>query len=370
MGAAPTMTTPLTGETIESVINALPVQGRVMLRLLLLQYLDVTQEDIDYMAADRPDPRFVSGAKPLVPVITHETMQSLVNRVAQYRVQTRRKREQIWLQIECLRSQIAFGDVLCARAERLLRERFGLDADAVRQLHAQARAAIPKPAIRELDRQWEQGEIAEEDYSRRRLGIEYQAEVRKLDRERKRLETVLRDYSIASQAPLQDHEIGHIWGIPAGTLAARKAKFLHQYLQGLQAALQQTGHPPIDLWKETFKILSGRPVERSVVAYDGLDRTEASLMEKLTAFASKTIPEDMESRAWLAISLSLFGLQRLSAIQAERDMDAAAVEQILLQRATPARKESATAQMESGKSVQADDWQEHILRSMRGEDRR
>lgn len=366
------MPSALTGDTIESVIDALPIQGRVMMRLLLLQYLDITQEDIDYMAADRPDPRFVSGAKPLVQVITHETIQSLVNRVAQYRTQTRKKREQIWLQMDCLKKQITYGEALCAQAEQLLRGRFGLDADAMKLLQEQSRTAIPKPAIRELDRQWEKDEITEQDYRRKRLGIEYQAELRKLDRERKRLQTVLRDYSIASRAPLQDHEIGHIWGIPAGSLVARKAKFLHQYLQGLQAALPQTGQPPVDLWQETFTVLSGQPVERSAVAYDGLDRTESSLMEKLTTFALKTMPEDMESRGWLSISLSLFALQRLSAIQSERDMDPDALQQALLQRTAPTPKESAPSpQPETGtQSVQSDDWHEHILRSMRGEDRR
>ena len=364
-------TTRLTGGMIEATIAALPIQGRVMLRLLLLQYLDITQEDIDFMAADRPDPRFVSGSKPLFHVITHETLQGLVNRVAQYRAQTRHKREQTWLQIDCLRKQITYGEALCARAERLLRERFGLDDDSIRQLRVQARAAVPKPAIRELDRQWEKDEITEEDYRRKRLRIEYQAEVRKLERERKRLESVLRDYSIATHAPLQDHEIGHVWGIPAGTLAARKAKFLHQYLQGLQTALQQSGHPSADLWKETFDVLADRPVERSTAPYDGMDKTESALMTNLTAYAMKTVPEDLESRAWPAIAQSLFALQRLSAIQAEREMDEEALEQVLLQRAAPIAKEpAATAPAATSDPGQSSDWQEHILRSMRGEDRR
>jgi len=370
-----TMTTRLTGDMIEAAINALPVQGRVMLHLLLLQYLDVTQEEIDFMAADRPDPRFVSGAKPLVPVVAKETIQGLIDRVAQYRDQTRRKRERTWLQVDCLRKQIAYGEALCAQAERLLRERFEMDAAALALLQAQARAALPKPAIRELERQWEQNEVEEEDYRRKRLGIEYQAELRKLDRERKRLETALRDYSIAGQGSLQDHEIGHIWGIPAGTLSARKAKFLHQYLQGLPADLQPPGQPPIDLWKETFKVLAERPVERSAAAYDSLDKTETSLMEKLNAMALKTLPEEMESRAWLAISLSLFALQRLSVLQTERDMDRETLEQVLLHRTAPAPKEqpaesAGPAPEESPATIQSDDWREHILRSMRGEDRR
>ncbi|MEK7294352.1 MAG: hypothetical protein AAB049_05175 [Nitrospirota bacterium] len=372
MAESHTMTTPLTTDTISSVINALPIQGRIMLRLLLLQYLNTTAEDVEFIAVDRPDPRFEAGGKPYVQVGARETLRSITDRIAQYRNRALQKREQTWLQIDCLRKQIAYGEALCAHAERLLRERFGLDADATNTLRAQARAAIPKPAIRELDRQWEKNEIEEDVYRCKRLGIEYQTELRKLDRERKRLETALRDYSIAGHAPLQDHELGHIWGIPAGTLAARKAKFLHQYLQGLQNALPPTGQPSVDLWKETFRVLAGLPVERSTVPYDGLDRTEASLMERLTTFAIKATPEDFESRAWLAISLSLFALQRLSAVQNERDTDSAALEQLLLLRSAPAPKvsdgkpetEAAAAPLELNAMG------EHVLHSLKGEPHR
>jgi hypothetical protein len=363
------MATTLTNETIESVINALPIQGRIMLRLLLLQYLDTTPEDVEFIATDRPDPRFQSGGKPFLQVVARETIQGITDRIAQYRDRSRQKREQTWLQIDCLRKQIAYGEALCAQAERLLRERFGVDADTMTTLRTQARAAIPKPAIRELDRQWDKNEIEEEEYRRKRLGIEYQTELRKLDRERKRLDTAQRDYSIAGHAPLQDHELGHIWGIPAGTLAARKAKFLHQYLQGLQATLPQTSQPVVDFWKETFVVLAGRPVERSTVPYDGLDRTEASLMERLRTFALKATPEEFESRAWLAISLSLFALQRLSAIQNERDTDSAALEQVLLQRSSPVPKaslekpETETA----APALELDEMGKHILHSMKGE---
>ena len=363
------MTTPLTADTIESVINALPLQGRIMLRLLLLQYLDTTAEDVEFIAVDRPDPRFQAGGKSLVQVVARETLQGITDRIAQYRNRALQKREQTWLQIDCLRKQIAYGEALCAQAERLLRERFGLDADATNTLRAQARAAIPKPAIRELDRQWDKNEIEEEDYRRKRLGIEYQTEFRMLERERKRLDKALRDYNIAGHAPLQDHEIGHIWGIPAGTLAARKAKFLHQYLQGLQSALPQTSQPSVDLWKETFIVLAGRPVERSTVPYDGLDRTEASLMERLTTFALKATPEELESRAWLAISLSLFALQRLSAVQNERDTDSAALEQMLIQRSSPAPKEAVgKPEAEAAAApLELNEMSEHILHSMKGE---
>lgn len=356
----------LTSEIIESTINALPIQGRIMLRLLLIQYLDISQEDIDYIAADRPDPRFVSGAKPLVQVVAKETIVTITNRVAQYRNQTRRKREQLWLQSECLRKQITYGEALCAQTERLLTDTFKLTADEIAALKAQARAALPKPALRELDRHWDKGEISDEDYRRKRLGIVYQTDLRKLDRERKRLDSVQRDYAIACHAPLQDHELGHVWGIPAGTLVARKAKFLHQYLQGAQTALQATAEPSLDLWKKTLAVLASRPVERSVAPYDGMDKTEAGLTTNLQTFALKTIAEDLESRAWLNISLSLFALQRLLVIQSERNMDPDALNQALLQRAAP----PSVAQPDAGVATQPrqiDDWQEHILRSMKGE---
>ena len=35
-----------------------------MLRLIMLQYFDVTDEEILYIVADRPDPRCVAGTKP------------------------------------------------------------------------------------------------------------------------------------------------------------------------------------------------------------------------------------------------------------------------------------------------------------------
>ena len=37
-------TSSLTSEMIEEVIAGLPIQGRIILRLLLIQYLDITQE--------------------------------------------------------------------------------------------------------------------------------------------------------------------------------------------------------------------------------------------------------------------------------------------------------------------------------------
>ena len=386
---APTATV-LSAEQVEAVVNDLPVQGRIVLRLLLLQYLDVTQEDIGFMAADRPDPRFQAGEQPKTPIISREAIQGVADRVEQYRSRVRRKRERTWVQMECLRKQIALSDSFCSLAEQLLVSRFGLDADKVQELKKQARTAVSKPALRALEQKWEKDEIEEEDYRRERLCIEYQTRLRKQERVCKRLEIVGREHAIAAGVTLQDHEIAHIWGIPASSLAGRKLKFLHQYLQSLQAIVQgsksaaeQAALPPVDLWKDTFAALSARPIERSVASYDGLERTEEDLLEKLRAFAAGTLPEEIETRFWLTIVQecsqlteygsrlqSLFALQRLSAILAEMDAAPDALEQELLSRISPKPRAVARESLEEKKTEtpQLSEMGEHVLKSFSGEE--
>jgi hypothetical protein len=375
----------LTPEQIEAVVNALPPQGRIMLRLLLLQYLDVTHEDCEYMAADRPDPRFAAGGKPLTPYISQETIQGIKDRVAHYRTQLRVKRERTALQIDCLARQIAITDRLCSLAERLLTGRFGLTKEQSQDLKRQARTAVPKPALREMDRKWAEGTITEDDYRRDRLSLEWQMLLRKLDREQKRLSLAQREFQNASTVALQDHEIAHIWGLPAGALAARKAKSLHQYLQGLQsrlqgsqAAVEQTT-PPVDLWKETFAVLAKRPVERSVAPYDGLEGSETALLDKLAVFAAGKLSEDLEGRFWLSINQdvrhgaeagarphSLFALQRLSVILGELDTTPDTLEQDLLARTAPAAKAAAPKGPQASEA-ELGQMGEHVLRSFLGE---
>jgi hypothetical protein len=384
------MVTVLTPEQIESVIQAIPLQGRIMLRLLLIQYLDITQEDIEYMAADRPDPRFQAGMKAQNPIISRETVQGIADRTAQYRSQVRQKRERIWLQRECLRKLIARTESFAALVERLLISQFGLSAESIQDLKTHARSAILKPVLRELDARWDENEMPEDEYRRKRLSVEYQTQLKRLDRERKRLEIANREYDITSCAPLQDHEVAHVWGIPAGSLAARKAKYLQQYLQGIQAKVReitppnaQASVPTINLWKETFVALSQRPVERSVAIYDGLEGTEGSLLEKLDAFASGTLSEDMESRFWQVLTQdsnpaaehgskdkSLFALQRLIAILNDMDMSTEGLEQELLARISPTPKVIAGELEEKKPSdAQLGEMGEHVLRSFMGEER-
>ncbi|TAJ07020.1 MAG: hypothetical protein EPO61_13640 [Nitrospirae bacterium] len=383
------MGTVLTQEQIVATVDALPIQGRIMLRLLLLRYLDVTAEDVQYMASDRPDPRFQAGGKPITPYISQETLQGIADRVKQYRIQVRLKRERIKLQVDCLQRLLARNETLVTLASKLLAAQFALTPDAVEDLKKQARTSVPKPVIRELERKWELGEVVEDEYRKARLGLELQRLLRRIETDRKRLAQAKREFDLANASPLQDHEIAHIWGIPAGSLAARKAKYLHQYLQGLQTRLAaaspptlQANSPPVDLWRETLEVLSHSPVEHSPAVYDGLERTEGALIEKLTTFAAGALPEDLEGRFWLSLiqesrhqaeygskAISVFALQRLLAILNDMDMSNEALETDLLARVAPAHKVSA---IEEGAApipteAQLSEMGQHVLKSFMGE---
>lgn len=386
MSHAPALgTSPLTTEMIEEVIAGLPIQGRIIIRLLLLQYLDVTHEEILYMVSDRPDPRCVSGKKP-VTTMTQESITAMIERRNEYRRRARLRRERTWLQCVALNNQVRMASALVRRAAALLTER-GVSLETVERLTAQARSAVPSTTLRLLEERWDRNEISAEDYQKHRLAVEMQTQLRFAERFKKRLDLAQRERDTSDRTTLADHEIGHIWGIPAGTLAARKVKFLAQYLTALQTkclgvAAGPGERPSLDLWNETMQVLSRTPMERSIATYDGLERTESALLEKLAAYAMLRIPEAVETKFWNSLvygassnamhsetTRTLFGLQRLVSIQKDVDAHDEALDEELLTRTAPISKESESlaTQHESGPS-ELTELQQHILRSFTGED--
>ena len=379
----------LTAEIIRSVIDTMPMQGRIMLRLIMLQYFDVTDEEILYIVADRPDPRCVAGTKPTNSNMTKEAIKAVTDRRDQYRRQVRLKRERTWLQCESLGRLLHLREDLAARARAILTERFSVSAETLDALQASARTVLPRPAIRQLEQRWEADEITAEDSQQQRLSIEYQTQLRMAEKYHKRLNLAERERQTAIYAPLQDHEIGHVWGIPAGSLAARKVKYLTQYLQALQIALQD-GSPgtaattsPLDLWKETFSVLAEQPIERSLSTYDGLEKTESALIDKLTLMVWGSLAEESEVKFWTSlvfgassnamhseITRNLFGLQRLIAILNDMDTSREAMDEELLKRTAPRQKLEAGALESSSEPAvkELSEMQAQILSSMRGED--
>jgi hypothetical protein len=378
---------PLTIETIRSVIDAMPMQGRIMLRLILLQYFDVMDEEILYIVTDRPDPRCVAGTKPTNTSMTKESIKVVTDRRDQYRRQVRLKRERTWLQCESLRNLAQLREAFADRARTLLAERFSVSADTLEALRASARTALPKPAIRLLEQRWDADEITAEDFQQQQLSIEFQTQLRLAEKYRTRLKQAERERQSAISAPLQDHEIAHVWGIPAGSLSARKVKYLTQYLDALQATLHTDpaapATSPLDLWKETFSVLAGLPIERSLSAYDGLEKTESALIDKLTAMVWGALPEEIEVKFWTSlvfgassnamhseVTRNLFGLQRLITVINDMDRSPETVDADLLKRtaAIPKAEIAALEDPAGPPQKELSEMQTQILNSMRGED--
>lgn len=378
----------LTAEMIEETIAELPIQGRIMLRLLLLQHLDITHDEILFMVADRPDPRCVSGKKP-VTTMTQESITAMIERRNEYRRRVRLRRERTWLQCVALTNLARTANALAIRAAALLVDR-GVSSTTVHELEAQARSAVPSTTLRLLEESWNKNEISSGEYQNHRLVVEMQTQLRFAERFKKRLAIAERERQTSDQTTLQDHEIGHIWGIPAGTLAARKVKFLSQYLMAIQTKCagseshtKENLVPSPDLWKATMQVLSQRPIERSIPTYDGLEGTESALLERLTAYAVLAIPETTETKLWNSlvygassnamhteITRTLFGLQRLVAIQKDVDTTPAALDEVLLARSRPTSKESEPAALREREAGHGEltDLQRQILHNFIGED--
>jgi len=389
MGIATAGTSPLTPALIESVINAMPIQGRIMLRLIFLQHFDVTEEEIAHMTMDRPDPRCVTGTKTTYSILTYEATKAVRDKRDLYLRHVRLRRERTWLQCEALKKLLDLRLALADRAADMLRTRYAMSAEAVELLKSQARTAVPRPAIRALDQRWASDEITADEYQQQRLAIDMQMQLRLVDKYQKRLNLAERERHTADHSPLQDHEIGHIWGIPAGSLAARKVKYISQFMQSLEAAMQRDApsagaqQAPIDLWKETFTVLATRPVERSLSTYDGLERTESALLDKLTLLAWGSLSEEIETKFWNSlvygnssnamhseITRNLFGMQRLYTILNDLDTSPEGLTEELLKRTAPAPKADTGALEGPAKEEPAPltEIQQAILSNFRGED--
>lgn len=377
-------------DLIDSAIDSLSVQNRTMIRLLLLQYQDPALEDIEYMAADQPDSRFMAGGQPTIKPSIGEAVMEITARIDQYRLLFRQKRERPSLQIDCIKKHMAITDLAISAAEGLLNDRLHVDPVTLKDRKKAGISALPKPEIRRLNKAWDQDEISEKDYQTTRLLIEYQTLIRRQERNRRRLATAQNEFTHSGMSPLQDHEIAHIWGIPLGSLSGRKVKALNNFLISLQNKIEADNTLPDvkearpDLWRETLQALTKQPVERSVVSFiAGIERTEEMLLEKLTTLAEGTIPEELESGFWQLISRihdtehcgpwsnharAIFALQRLSAILSDIDPTIEDLEDDLLKIITPqAKGEALPAPEDQGKEIELGEQALGVLNAFIGE---
>ena len=374
-------------EHIESALQALPIQNRTMIQLLLLQYIDVTQEEIDYMATDQPDSRFLAGKQPQGKTISLEAVQNVTSRSNQYKSFYRQKRERPGMHVEFLKQSLAIMDQKIRIAERLLISDYKVDEDTLKATKNQAPSVLLRQEIRKLDRAWEHEEIPQKDYQTQRLLLEFQALLRRRAIYRRRHKIAQQDLITAGSLPLKDHEIAHVWGIPLGSLAARKVKSLQQFLTLLQKH-QDTSSPSnentqaLDLWRETLSTLAKRPIERSLIEYDGLEKTEEILMGKLEAFVNGTMSEPEESKFWASITKvndtefsgswasharSILAFQRLHALMNDMDLSDEALEDEIKAKITPKLPDDQIATEEEEKPVELGEMGLGVLNSFIGE---
>lgn len=374
-------------EHIQSSLQALPIQSRTMLQLLLLQYIDVTQEEIDYMATDQPDSRFLAGKQPQLKTISLEAVQNVTSRSNQYKGYYRQKRERPGMHLEFLKESLVLMDRKVRIAERMLRENLNTDEETIKAARSQAPSILLRQELRKLERAWEQEEMSQKDYQVQRLLLEFQALLRRRAIFRRRHKIAEQEFITAGTASLKDHEIAHVWGIPLGALAGRKVKALEQFLKNLQEC-QETSSPsgepaqPLDLWRETFNTLAHRPIERSLVDYDGLEKTEEILMGKLEAFVSGMMSEPEESKFWTSITKindtefsgtwasharSILAFQRLHALMNDMDLSDEALEDELSAKIMPKLPDDQIANEEEEKPVELGEQGLGVLNSFIGE---
>jgi hypothetical protein len=289
--------------------------------------------------------------------------------------------------VEFLEETLALLDRKIRIVERMLFEGFSADKEIVKAARDQAPSVLLRQEIRKLDRAWEHEEIAKNDYQIKRLLLEFQALLRRRAIFRRRHKIAQQEFVTAGTSSMKDHEIAHVWGIPLGSLAGRKVKALEQFLTLLQG-YQDTSSPangttqPLDLWRETFNTLAKRPIERSLVEYDGLEKTEEILMGKLEAFVSGMMSEPEESKFWTSITKmndtefsgswasharSILAFQRLHALLNDMDLSDEALEDELSAKIIPKQADDQIATEEEEKPVELGEMGFGVINSFIGE---
>jgi hypothetical protein len=138
----------------------------------------------------------------------------------------------------------------------------------------------------------------------------------------------------------------------------------------------------LDLWRETFTVLSQQPFKRSLVEYDGLETTEEILMEKLETFMNGGMSEPEESKFWTSITKvndtefsgswasharSILAFQRLQALINDMDLSDEALEDELSAKIIPKQADDKIATEEEEKPAELSQKGMGVLHAFMGE---
>jgi hypothetical protein len=355
----------LTREQIEKAIASLRPVEQVMVRLLMLQYLDPTPEDILLMAQERSEPQMKAGAKaggfavtPDRSGLPKEWIVATENRVQQYAAQVREHRTKLDLQMAFIGDYVEGLRHETIALETLLQD-CGCPTETVAEFRAQARLALISYPLKKLAARADKEEIEEDLYRKERLSLEYQAHLRRHSRFQKRLEQTIRERQVYVLSSLSDEHLATAWSIAKGPLLSRRVKSIQRYVTALGATMivplagsdfaaavnagigsrmpggsknEGIGTEHLkskeDLWSKSLLSLAPAPSPNAEkpCEHDGGGKT---LIEKLRSLTTYLMPEEDESKLWARTVQCLSCLSRLRTLQHDAQLLEASPEAVL-----------------------------------------
>jgi hypothetical protein len=399
----------LTREHIEAAINSLQPVERVMIRLLLLQYLDPIDEDLIFMAQERAEPQMKAGSKfggfAIAPdrsvLFPKEWIVATEYRVKQYASQVREHRHRLDLQISLIEDYLEGITQELEAIETLLKTECGHTQETLSELRALARQAAIGYALKKLAARTEKQAVEEAAYLNERLGLEYQAHSRRHDRFKKRLALAVQERHALMMSSLSDEHLATIWSIAKGPIMNRRVKAMQRYIGALAAVLKAplagtefaaavnaglgsrspggsknegiATTPPVfkeDLWSKTVQTLppGASPAEPKPCEHDGGAKV---LLGRLRSLVTYQLGEEDENKLWLRTTQCLPCLIKARAVQQEAGVIGQAAEVVLerIQQRTalPRKQEAEPAPAPVAPSIPEKDLEE-LLRPFIGSD--
>jgi len=390
--------TALTRAQVETAIAALQPVQRVMVRLLLLAYLDPTPEDIAFMARERSEPNMRAGLKQggrsqiahdKISGLPKDWIVAVENKVRQFQTQVRGQLIRLNLLADFLTDYLAGLQLETTATEQLLTSECEVGPESLEDLRAQAKLSPLSYALKKLAARADKGEIEEADYLRERLGLEFQARLRQRDRFKKRLNLVLLERQASILSSLSDEFLAEIWCIAVGPITNRRVKAVQAYVNALASTLKSgldaasfaaavnaglgprlaggsknegIGSKSVDLsgdlWTQTILALAADSIPP--ITPKPCEHPEGgtkSLTAKLRGLAIYELGEDEEVKMWPRTVLCLNCLTVVRAAQQESGIVGRALDEVVARvktRSAFPRKEAAPAAQEAAPAPEAE----------------
>lgn len=394
---APSQTT-LTRAQSETAIASLQPVHRVMVRLLLLAYLDPTPEDIAFMARERSEPNMRAGLKQggrsqvahdKISGLPKDWLVAVENKVRWFQTQLRTQLTRLNLLADFLTDYLAGLQLEIRATEQMLTSECEIGPESLEDLRAQAKLSPLTYSLKKLAARADKGEIEEADYVRERLSLEYQASLRQRDRFKKRLNLVLLERQASIMSSLSDEFLAEIWCIAVGPITNRRVKAVQAYVNALASILKTgldaasfaaavnaglgprlaggsknegIGSKPLDLsgdlWTQTILALAADPIPP--ITPKPCEHPEGgtkSLTAKLRSLPIYELGEDEEIKMWPRTVLCLNCLTVVRDAQQESGIVGRSLDEVVARvktRSAFPRKEAAPAAQEAAPAPEAE----------------